>query len=87
MKTILAVLALFVLVLHAAAQAPSIASLSNDDTGKRVLAYFDAFNSDEPEKLLAFFTENLSPDALKQRPAEPGGIPQEGEVGPGKGSA
>jgi len=71
MKTILAVLALFVLVLHAAAQAPSIASLSNDDTGKRVLAYFDAFNSDEPEKLLAFFTENLSPDALKQRPAEP----------------
>lgn len=46
-------------------------ALKNSDGGRRVIAYFDAFNSGDEEKLKTFFAENISADSLKQRPVEP----------------
>src|SRR5213075_1024076 len=39
--------------------------------GQRVINYFAAFNSGDENKLGTFFSENISADALKQRPVEP----------------
>ena len=48
-----------------------LSALSKTVGGKRVLAYFAAFNTGDEEKLKAFFLENISPEALKERPVEP----------------
>lgn len=45
--------------------------LAKTPSGQRVIGYFAAFNSGDEKTLGAFFTENISPDALKQRPIEP----------------
>lgn len=71
MKIAILFLLVFSLTAHMLGQAVDVSSLSKDDAGRRVLAYFDAFNSDDPAKLKTFFTENIAPDALKQRPVEP----------------
>lgn len=48
-----------------------LATLAKSPGGARVVAYFAAFNSGDEEKLRAFFTENISPASLKERPVEP----------------
>src|SRR3954451_17921710 len=52
-------------------QAHDLTALNNNEAGKRIIAYFDAFNSDDEQKLRAYFSDNISADALKQRPIEP----------------
>ncbi len=55
----------------AVGQGLDISSLSKTQGGARVIAYFAAFNSGDEEKLRTFFTENIAPESLKQRPVEP----------------
>ena len=71
MKKFLSIFLSMVFVAGAAAQKPDLSQLSKTETGSRVIAYFDAFNSGDEDKLKAFFTANIAPDALKQRPVEP----------------
>ena len=52
-------------------QQPDLSELSKMEGGRRVLDYFKAFNSGDEQKLKDFFLENLTADALKQRPVEP----------------
>jgi D-alanyl-D-alanine carboxypeptidase len=52
------------------AQVPDTAALQKTDAGKRVVAYFDAYNSGD-DALGKFFTENIAADSLKQRAVEP----------------
>jgi CubicO group peptidase (beta-lactamase class C family) len=58
-------------VLQAAAQSQTVHSLSDSKGGQRVLAYFDAFNTGDEQKLRVFFTENIAEASLQQRPVEP----------------
>ncbi len=53
------------------AQKADVETLSKSESGKRVLAYFAAFNSGDEQKLKDFFLENLTADALKERPVAP----------------
>ncbi len=71
MKAIFLTLILISAVFLAFAQQTEINSLSKSQSGQRVLGYFAAFNSGDEQKLKEFFLENLTADALKQRPAEP----------------
>lgn len=52
------------------AQTNDLSVLSKSEIGKRVLAYFAAFNSGDETKLKDFFLENLTSDALKRRSAD-----------------
>ena len=70
MKTIFAILILFLISFSAAAQPSDLSALSKSESGKRVLAYFAAFNSGDEQKLRDFFTENIAAESLKQRPVE-----------------
>lgn len=71
MKAVLFALLIFVLAAAANAQAPDLSALSKTPGGQRVINYFAAFNSGDENKLSSFFSENISADALKQRPVEP----------------
>lgn len=71
MKRIFSLISLVAFVTVAAAQTPDLSTLSKSQAGSRVIGYFAAFNSGDEEKLRAFFTENIMPDSLKQRPVEP----------------
>ena len=71
MKAIFLTLILISAVFSVYSQQIEINSLSKTQSGQRVLGYFAAFNSGDEQKLKEFFLENLTADALKQRPAEP----------------
>lgn len=71
MKKFSSLLLFFIFAGGLAAQAPDHSPLSKTEGGKRVLGYFAAFNSGDEQKLRAFFLDNISPDALKERPVEP----------------
>ncbi|MEP6787902.1 MAG: serine hydrolase domain-containing protein [Acidobacteriota bacterium] len=71
MKKFFPILLFFVLITAVAAQAPDRSPLSQSPGGKRVLAYFAAFNSGDEQTLRTFFLENISADGLKERPVEP----------------
>lgn len=70
MKIIFAIIILFLISFSAAAQQTDLEALSKTENGKRVIAYFAAFNSGDDQKLRDFFTENIAADSLKQRPVE-----------------
>lgn len=70
MKTILAILILFLISFTAAAQPLDSSALLKSEGGKRVLAYFAAFNSGDEQKLRDFFTENIAAESLKLRGVE-----------------
>ena len=65
MKTIFAVLILFLISVSAAAQTVDLSALAKSESGKRVLAYFAAFNSGDDQKLRDFFTENVATDSFE----------------------
>ncbi|HEV7700565.1 MAG TPA: serine hydrolase domain-containing protein [Pyrinomonadaceae bacterium] len=66
------ILAVMVLIgVTALAQVPDAAALQKTDAGKRVIAYFDAYNSGDDGTLGKFFADNVAADSLKQRPVEP----------------
>jgi len=71
MKKFFSILFSLVFVAAIAAQAPDHSPLSKTAGGKLVLGYFEAFNSGDEQKLRAFFLDNISLDALKERPVEP----------------
>src|SRR5438132_457056 len=71
MKAIFLTLILISNAVSVFAQQTDISALSKTENGKRVLGYFAAFNSGDEQKLKTFFLENLTADALKQRPVEP----------------
>lgn len=70
MKFLLASLFIGFLAIHAAGQTADLSKLNSNATGKRVIEYFDVFNTGDEEKLRAFFLENIAPQALKERPVE-----------------
>jgi CubicO group peptidase (beta-lactamase class C family) len=55
--------------LATAAQDAAPQKLPDTQAGRRVEAYVEAFNAGE-EKMRRFFTDNVSPEALQQRPLE-----------------
>ena len=55
----------------AASQAIDLSDLNATQAGKRVVEYFNTFNSGDEEKLRTFFSENIAPQALKERPVGP----------------
>lgn len=59
------------LAAFATAQPVDLSKLNSSQAGKRVVEYFNAFNTGDDEKLRTFFLENLAPEALKERPVEP----------------
>ena len=61
---------LFSLAGQAFTQNHDLSALKADEAGRRVIAYFDAYNAGE-DQLRAFFTDNIAADSLKQRPVEP----------------
>ncbi|HEX6624723.1 MAG TPA: hypothetical protein VF064_13505, partial [Pyrinomonadaceae bacterium] len=46
------------------------AKLPETEAGRRVAAYFKAFNSGEEASMRAFFEANVSPELLQKRPVE-----------------
>jgi CubicO group peptidase (beta-lactamase class C family) len=71
MKTILALLILFLISFSATAQQADLSTLSKSPNGQRVLAYFAAYNSGDEQKLRDFLTENIAADSLQKRGVEP----------------
>jgi D-alanyl-D-alanine carboxypeptidase len=71
MKIIFAIIILFAITFAASAQQTDLSALSKSESGKRVIAYFAAFNSGDEQKLRDFFTENIAAESLKQRAVEP----------------
>jgi CubicO group peptidase (beta-lactamase class C family) len=69
MKTVLITAIILTAALAALAQGPSL--LPNTKGAQRVLAYFNAFNSNDETRLRSFFSDNITEDSLKQRPVEP----------------
>lgn len=70
MKTIFAVLILLLISFSVSAQQIDLSALAKSENGKRVLAYFIAFNSGDDRKMRDFFIENVTAESLKQRPIE-----------------
>jgi CubicO group peptidase (beta-lactamase class C family) len=58
-------------VVLAIAQSVDLSRLNSSTAGKRVVEYFNVFNSGDEDKLRAFFLDNIAPQALKERPVEP----------------
>jgi len=71
MKIIFAIIILFAISFSTLAQQNDLSALSKSESGKRVIAYFAAFNSGDEQKLRDFFAENIAAESLKQRPVEP----------------
>ncbi|CAN5486996.1 hypothetical protein BH10ACI2_BH10ACI2_25070 [soil metagenome] len=71
MKKVLSIFLFSVFAVAASAQTPDLATLAKSTGGSRVIGYFAAFNSGDEEKLRTFFTENIAPESLKERPVEP----------------
>ncbi|MBK8147831.1 MAG: beta-lactamase family protein [Acidobacteria bacterium] len=65
-------IATFFLAASAAiAQAPDISELSKLEGGRRVIEYFEAFNSGDEQRLKQFFEQNLTAESLSARPVAP----------------
>ncbi len=71
MKILFLITIIFTLAFSISAQTTDLSALSKSEGGKRVLAYFAAFNSGDEQKLKNFFLENLTAESIKQRPVEP----------------
>jgi CubicO group peptidase (beta-lactamase class C family) len=71
MKFLLITAFVFSLASVAMAQSVDLAKLNSSAAGKRVVEYFNTFNTGDEEKLRAFFLDNIAPQALKERPVEP----------------
>lgn len=71
MKALFLTIILLGAALSAFGQTDDLSALSKSEAGKRILAYFAAFNTGDEEKLKSFFLENVAAESLKQRPAEP----------------
>lgn len=69
-KLALICLSLLLFTASALAQKSDAPKLPDTVAGRRVAAYIKAFNSGDEQTMRAFFTENVSADALKQRPVE-----------------
>lgn len=69
MKTLFLVLIFF--AVSTFAQQIDVSEISKTEGGKRVLGYFEAFNSGDEQKLKEFFQQNLTPESLQRRPVEP----------------
>jgi CubicO group peptidase (beta-lactamase class C family) len=69
MKTVFTTAIILITAFTVLAQGNSI--LPNTKGAQRVLAYFNAFNSNDEQKLRSFFTENITEESLKQRAVEP----------------
>lgn len=63
-----ALLAVALLLLPAAAPAAGPAAFPETPAGRRAAAFFEAFRAGTEERLAAFFSGALSPEAMKQRP-------------------
>jgi CubicO group peptidase (beta-lactamase class C family) len=61
---------LILLVSTASAQESAPTKLPDTQAGRRVAAYIEVFNSGDEQKVRQFFTDNISPAALQQRPLE-----------------
>ena len=70
MRSIYSVTLILFSVLTALAQSHEMSALSSTAGGKRVIAYFDAYNSDDESRLRSYFLDNIATEALKQRPVE-----------------
>src|SRR5215204_5577515 len=70
MKTLFLFTIVLVFALSTAAQNANLSALSKTANGQKVLNYLSAFNSGDEQKLKNFLLENLSADALRQRPIE-----------------
>jgi len=55
------------IVAHAASGGGAGAAFPDTVFGRRVRAYFDAFNSGEDARMTAFFEQNVSPEMLRKR--------------------
>lgn len=55
----------------ALSQSVDLSKLNSSAAGKRVVEYFNTFNTGDEEKLRTFFLDNIAPQALKERPVEP----------------
>lgn len=71
MKLFLQFVISIVFVAGVIAQMPDHSQLSSTAGGKRVIEYFAAFNSGDESRLKTFFSENITPESLKQRGLEP----------------
>ena len=71
MKKFLAIFLSFAFAAAVVAQGPDHSPLARTEAGKRVIAYFAVFNTGDEGKLRTFFTDNVTPEALKERPVEP----------------
>lgn len=71
MKPIFLTLILMFSALPLVAQQAALPALSESPHGRRVLAYFAAFNSGNEQQLKDFFLENIAAEALQKRPVEP----------------
>ena len=69
-KAAIICLSLLLFLTPAAAQRTDAPQLPDTVAGHRVAAYIKAFNSGDEQAMRAFFTENVSEDALKERPVE-----------------
>src|SRR5918993_2189539 len=65
-----ALLAAQVLMPVGAGQEAGAAKLPETEAGRRVAAYFKAFNSGEEAAMGAYFEANVSPELLRKRPVE-----------------
>ncbi|HZB44000.1 MAG TPA: hypothetical protein VE360_02080, partial [Pyrinomonadaceae bacterium] len=65
-----ALLAAQVLMPVPAGQEAGAAKLPETEAGRRVAAYFKAFNSGEEAAMRAYFEANVSPELLQKRPVE-----------------
>lgn len=68
MKIIFLILLTFLITNFTIAQ--NFPELSKSESGKRVLEYFKAFNSGDEQKLKEYFEQNLTPEAINDRPIE-----------------
>ena len=71
MKLILTQILIVLFTCVGLSQVHDLAALQNDAAGKRVIAYFEAFNSADEGKLKTFFSENIAAASLQQRGIEP----------------
>jgi CubicO group peptidase (beta-lactamase class C family) len=71
MKFLIIAIAVFSFTLAVSAQSVDLSQLNATAGGKRVVEYFNTFNTGDEEKLRSFFVDNIAPQALKERPVEP----------------
>lgn len=71
MLKVLSSIILNIFLISGIAIAQDLSQLEKTIAGKRALAYFTAINSGDDAKLVKYFSENISSEALKRRPVAP----------------